>query len=166
MLQVLWEISTSAKETTSNFYSYTCIREPTTTARRFHRYNSGNPISPSYVITATTYEYTTTIKEFCFFQMTVKELKTEETKESSVPSSSAIYADVFTTIIVAAMLCGTILSTTHMWIEERQTELMYLRGTSPWRPVRIVSVVFLTRPVVSSVWSFRCGSFVDTSVLL
>lgn len=63
--------------------------------------------------------------------MSVKELKTEETKESSVPSSSAIYADVFTTIIVAAMLCGTILSTTHMWIEERQTELMYMRGASP-----------------------------------
>ena len=64
--------------------------------------------------------------------MTVKELKTEETKEeTSTPSSSAIYADMFTTIIVAAMLCGTILSTTHMWIGERQTELMYLRGTSP-----------------------------------
>ena len=63
--------------------------------------------------------------------MSVKELKTEETEESSVPSSRAIYADVISTIIIAAMLCGTILSTTHMWIEERQTELMYMRGASP-----------------------------------
>lgn len=62
--------------------------------------------------------------------MTVKELKTEES-QSAPPSYSAIYADVFTTIIVAAMMCGTILSTTHMWIQERQTELIYLRGANP-----------------------------------
>jgi hypothetical protein len=62
--------------------------------------------------------------------MSVKELKTEETT-TEVPSSRAIYADVFTTIIVAAMLCATVLSTTHMWIQLRQTELVYLRGSSP-----------------------------------
>jgi len=62
--------------------------------------------------------------------MSDKQHKTEET-HSTTPSSNAMYADVFTTIIVAAMLCGTVLSTTHMWLQERQTELMYLRGTSP-----------------------------------
>ena len=62
--------------------------------------------------------------------MSVKELKSEETTNTT-PNNTAIYADFFTIIIVSAMLCGTLISTTQMWVSERHEEFTYLRGTSP-----------------------------------
>ena len=35
-----------------------------------------------------------------------------------------VYADLIAAVVMVAMLCGTIIATTHMWIEERQTELL------------------------------------------
>lgn len=81
-------------------------------------------------VTANVYEYAATIKEFSFFKMPAKELETEETT-NTIPDNTAIYADFFTTVIVAAMLCGTFISTTHMWIQERQVEFSYMRGANP-----------------------------------
>jgi hypothetical protein len=75
-------------------------------------------------------KYTTTIKEFSFYKMPVKELKSEETTIIP-PSNTAIYADFFTVVIVAAMLCGTLISITQMWVSERHEEFTYMRSANP-----------------------------------
>ncbi len=62
--------------------------------------------------------------------MTVKELEPEETTDTT-PNNTAIYADFFTMIIVSAMLCGTLIVTTQMWVSERQEEFTYMRGVNP-----------------------------------
>ena len=59
-----------------------------------------------------------------------KELNPKQTT-NTIANNSAAYADFFTTIIVAAMLCGTVISTTHMWIMERHEEFTYMRGATP-----------------------------------
>lgn len=65
--------------------------------------------------------------------MVYKELKEEpkEPKEPKLvqPNNSVAYAEYVTTLLIAAMICGTFLITTSMWVGERQVE--YLRGASP-----------------------------------
>lgn len=54
--------------------------------------------------------------------------KPKETKPVQ-PNNSVAYAEYVTTLLIAAMICGTFLITTSMWVGERQVE--YLRGASP-----------------------------------
>ena len=60
--------------------------------------------------------------------MSYKELK-EETKEPK--PSSVVYAEILGAIMMTSIMCGTILMTTSMWIQERQSEIGYLRGSNP-----------------------------------
>ena len=65
--------------------------------------------------------------------MVYKELK-EEPEESEEPeeqpktSNCVPYAELLSTLVAIAMVCGTLLLTTQMWIQERQDELVYLRA--------------------------------------
>jgi len=52
-------------------------------------------------------------------------------KEAIVPSNRAVYAELITTVIVVAMVCATMLTTTSMWVSESATEINYLRGSTP-----------------------------------
>ena len=63
--------------------------------------------------------------------MVYKELKEEpkEPKEPVQPNNSVAYAEYVTTLLIAAMKCGTFLITSSMWVGERQGE--YLSGASP-----------------------------------
>ena len=47
-----------------------------------------------------------------------------EEKCDPVQETRRVYADLFAALVIVAMLCGTIIATTHMWIEERQVELL------------------------------------------
>lgn len=59
--------------------------------------------------------------------MAYKELKEEPPK----PTHNCVtYAEIISTMVIAAMICGTLLLTTQMWLQERQGELVYLRGSS------------------------------------
>ena len=49
-------------------------------------------------------------------------------KELKEPNEQPRCAELVTTLMVVAMVCGTLLLTTQMWIQERQTEIEYLRG--------------------------------------
>jgi len=51
-------------------------------------------------------------------------------KEAIVPSNRAVYAELITTVIVVAMVCATMLTTTSMWTKSA-TEINYLRGSTP-----------------------------------
>ena len=55
----------------------------------------------------------------------------EPKKETPPQSNNVVYAEILSTIIMTALLCGTLLITTHMWVQERQYEIGFLRGTNP-----------------------------------
>ena len=64
--------------------------------------------------------------------MVYKELKEpKEPKEPKPvqPDVRVVYAEIVSTLLITAMLCGTLLITTSMWVSEREME--YLRGASP-----------------------------------
>ena len=63
--------------------------------------------------------------------MSYKELKEDKEPEEPKNTNGVVYADIIGTILVAGMMCATVLLTTSMWIQERQSELVYLRGSSP-----------------------------------
>jgi hypothetical protein len=63
--------------------------------------------------------------------MSYKELKEDKESEEPKNTNGVAYADIMGTILVTAMMCATVLITTSMWIQERQSELVYLRGSSP-----------------------------------
>ena len=63
--------------------------------------------------------------------MSYKELKDETKTEEPKTSNGVAYAEIIGALMMTAMLCGTILMTTGMWIQERQDEIGYLRGSSP-----------------------------------
>ena len=67
------------------------------------------------------------IKVESLFKMSYKELK-EEPKQPEPTHNCIIYAEIITTLVMTAMMCGTILLTTQMWVNERQVELGYLRA--------------------------------------
>lgn len=68
------------------------------------------------------------IKVESLFKMNYKELK-EEPKEPKEPTRHCIaYAEIISTLVMTAMMCGTLLLTTQMWVNERQEELGYLRA--------------------------------------
>lgn len=58
--------------------------------------------------------------------MPYKELK--EQPEQPTRSNGVAYAEIITALLMAAMTCGTIIITTQMWIQERQSEVVYLRA--------------------------------------
>lgn len=53
----------------------------------------------------------------------------KELQEQPTRSNGVAYAEIISLLIVAAMTCGTILITTQMWIQERQSEAVYLRAS-------------------------------------
>lgn len=63
--------------------------------------------------------------------MSYKELKDETKTEEPKTTTGVAYAEILSTLMMTAMLCGTVLLTTSMWIQERQSEIGYLRGSSP-----------------------------------
>ena len=63
--------------------------------------------------------------------MVYKELKEEpeEPEEPKQPTRNCVaYAEIISTLVMTAMMCGTLLLTTQMWVQERQEELGYLRA--------------------------------------
>ena len=44
------------------------------------------------------------------------------------PSNRVIYAELISTLLIVAMVCGTLLTTTSMWVNERAAEVSFLRG--------------------------------------
>lgn len=66
--------------------------------------------------------------------MVYKELKEEpeqpvEPVEPKQPTRNCVaYAEIISTLVITAMICGTLLLTTQMWVNERQEELGYLRA--------------------------------------
>ena len=60
--------------------------------------------------------------------MSYKELK-EETNEHK--PSNVVYAEILGAIMMTSIICGTLLMTTSMWIQERHSEIGYLRGSNP-----------------------------------
>lgn len=63
--------------------------------------------------------------------MSYKELKDETKAEEPKTSNGVAYVEIISALMITAMLCGTVLMTTSMWIQERQSEIGYLRGSSP-----------------------------------
>lgn len=63
--------------------------------------------------------------------MSYKELKDETKAEEPKTSNGVAYVEIISALMITAMLCGTVLMTTSMWIHERQYEIGYLRGSSP-----------------------------------
>jgi len=69
--------------------------------------------------------------------MSYKELKEKPEEESSVdteqPTRSYIvaYAEIISTLVMTAMMCGTLIMTTSMWVSERKAEMAFLRGANP-----------------------------------
>ena len=63
--------------------------------------------------------------------MSYKELKDDKETEPPKTSNGIAYAEIISTLIITAMMCGTIILTTQMWVQERQDELGYLRGVNP-----------------------------------
>lgn len=61
--------------------------------------------------------------------MSYKELKDEEAEPKT--SNGVAYAEIISTLIIAAMICGTLLMTTSMMVHERENEVNYLRGINP-----------------------------------
>lgn len=59
--------------------------------------------------------------------MAYKELKEEPPKPTHI---CVTYAEIISSVIIAAMVCGTLLLTSQMWLQERQSELVFLRGSS------------------------------------
>lgn len=62
--------------------------------------------------------------------MSYKELK-EEPNEREKNSDCVAYSEIVGALIMTAMLCGTLLMTTRMWVGEHETELAYMRGSTP-----------------------------------
>lgn len=69
--------------------------------------------------------------------MSYKQLKEEKPQDNPQDnpqpktSNGVAYAEMVSTLIMTAMFCGTLLMTTSMWIQERQVEVSYLRGSNP-----------------------------------
>lgn len=61
--------------------------------------------------------------------MVYKELK-EKPEEEKSPHCVA-YAEIISTLVITAMMCGTLLMSTSMWVAERQAEMTFLRGANP-----------------------------------
>ena len=61
--------------------------------------------------------------------MSYKELKDKD--EQPKTSNGVAYAEIISTLIIAAMICGTLLMTTSMMVHEREDEMSYLRGINP-----------------------------------
>ncbi len=60
--------------------------------------------------------------------MDYKELKEEQPK----PTHNCVtYAEIISTVTMTAMMCGTLLLTTQMWVSERRAEMVFLRGSTP-----------------------------------
>ena len=70
-----------------------------------------------------------TIKEYCLFKMSYKELKDEDEKPKT--SNGVAYAEILSTLVVVGMFCGTLIVTTNMWIQEQRAEMTFLRGVNP-----------------------------------
>jgi len=52
----------------------------------------------------------------------------KQLEEQPTRSNGVAYAEIISALLIAAMTCGTILITTQMWIQERQSEAVYLRA--------------------------------------
>lgn len=69
--------------------------------------------------------------------MVYKELKEKPEEKKSVdteqPTRSNViaYAEIISTLVMTAMMCGTLVMTTSMWVSERKAEMAFLRGSSP-----------------------------------
>lgn len=63
--------------------------------------------------------------------MSYKELKDENKTEEPKNTSGVAYAEILSTLMITAMICGTLLLTTNMWVQERQAEMGFLRGSNP-----------------------------------
>lgn len=69
--------------------------------------------------------------------MSYKELKEKPEEEKSVdteqPTRSYLiaYAEIISTLVMTAMMCGTLIMTTSMWVSERKAEMAFLRGVNP-----------------------------------
>ena len=68
--------------------------------------------------------------------MVYKELKEKPEEEKSVdtkqPTPNCIaYSEIISTLVITAMMCGTLLMSTSMWVAERQAEMTFLRGANP-----------------------------------
>lgn len=65
--------------------------------------------------------------------MTYTELKeTPEKNEHVVYRSDCVaYSEIVGMLVMTAMLCGTLLMTTQMWVGEREMEMTFLRGATP-----------------------------------
>ena len=53
----------------------------------------------------------------------------KQLEEQTTRSNGVAYAEIISALLIAAMTCGTILITTQMWIQERQSEAVYLRAS-------------------------------------
>lgn len=72
-----------------------------------------------------------TIKEYLFFKMSYKELKDDKEPAPHKSPNGVAYAEILSTLMITAMFCGTLLLTTNMWVQERQAEMGFLRGSNP-----------------------------------
>ena len=56
----------------------------------------------------------------------------EKTEHTSVSSSNCVaYVEILGSLFMTAMVCGTLLVTTRMWVIERELEMTFLRGANP-----------------------------------
>lgn len=56
----------------------------------------------------------------------------EKTEHISVSSSNCVaYVEILGSLFMTAMVCGTLLVTTRMWVIERELEMTFLRGANP-----------------------------------
>ena len=65
--------------------------------------------------------------------MSYKELKDVKDDKPEPPKTSTglAYAEILSTLIMVGMVCGTMIVTTGMWVQEREIEVGFLRGSSP-----------------------------------
>jgi len=109
------------------------LQERTTTTSETRSFDNYGYIfestSATIIVTANFEVNIMTIKEYCLFKMSYKELKDED--EQPKTSNGVAYAEIISTLIIAAMICGTLLMTTSMMVHEREDEMSYLRGINP-----------------------------------